>query len=50
MMLGTAASSSTIVPRGRFSGFGQISVRNTAIPNDSGTAISNAMIEVIKVP
>ncbi|MNI64392.1 hypothetical protein D3C73_1198340 [compost metagenome] len=50
MMLGTPASNSTAVPKGRFSQAGQISVRNKAIPKLIGNAISKAMKEVISVP
>ena len=39
-----------MVPSGRFSHFGDSSVRNIAMPNDSGTAITSAMIEVEIVP
>ena len=50
MMLGTAASSSTATPIGRFSRGGQSSVRNSAIPNPAGTAIAMAITEVTTVP
>src|SRR5512134_1760530 len=49
-MLGTAASSSIMTPRGRFNHFGDSSVRNIAMPNDRGTAMTRAMIEVAIVP
>ena len=47
---GTAASSSMAVPSGRLSQAGESSVRNSAIPKLTGTAISSAMNEVISVP
>ncbi|MNL62655.1 hypothetical protein D3C87_1866950 [compost metagenome] len=50
MMDGTAASNSTAVPKGRRSHTGQVSVKNKAMPNASGTAISNAMPALAKVP
>ena len=50
MMDGTAASSSTAVPKGRRSAAGQVSVRKIATPNASGTATSSAMPALIKVP
>ena len=46
-MLGTAASSSMQVAIGPRSHSGQVSVRNTAMPNASGTAINIAISEVI---
>ena len=49
-MDGTAASNSTAVPSGLRKGPGQSSVRKTAIPKLNGTAISNAIKEVTKVP
>ena len=49
-MEGTAASSSTAVPSGRLSQAGDSSVRNSAMPKLTGTAISNAMAEVASVP
>ena len=50
MMLGTAASSSTAVPTGRFSHAGHSSVRKTEMPKLSGMATAMAMSEVITVP
>ncbi len=50
MIDGTAASSSTAVPTGRRIHCGAISVRNTAMPNASGTASSSAITDVIRVP
>ena len=38
------------VPNGRRNHFGDSSVRNSAIPKLTGTAISSAMIEVTMVP
>ncbi len=49
-MLGIAASSSIAVPSGRRSQPGDSSVRNSAMPKLTGTAISSAMIEVTSVP
>lgn len=49
-MDGTAASSSMAVPSGRFSQAGDSSVRNSAMPKLTGTAISKAMNEVASVP
>ncbi len=49
-MLGTAASSSIAMPSGRFSHFGDSSVRKIAMPKLTGTAISSAMRLVISVP
>jgi hypothetical protein len=49
-MDGTAASSSMAVPSGRLSQPGDISVRNSAMPKLTGTAISSAMADVISVP
>ena len=49
-MDGTAASSSMAVPSGRLSQEGDSSVRNSAIPKLTGTAISSAMTEVARVP
>ena len=50
MMDGTAASNSMAVPNGRRSQTGQVSVRNSAIPKASGTAISIAMPALETVP
>src|SRR5574343_1598750 len=50
MMDGTAASRSMAVPSGRRSDTGQFSVRNRAMPNDSGTAIKRAMAALMTVP
>ena len=50
MMLGTAANSSTATPMGRFSSGGHSSVRNSAIPKPTGTAIAMAIVEVTTVP
>ncbi len=50
MMLGTAASSSTATPIGRFSNGGHSSVRNKAMPKPAGTASSMAINEVTTVP
>src|SRR5690554_1887510 len=50
MMEGMAASISMAVPSGRRSQTGDSSVRNMAMPNDTGTAMSSAMAEVSKVP
>ncbi len=49
-MDGTAASSSMAVPSGRRSQVGQVSVRNSAMPKASGTAISRAMVALARVP
>ena len=49
-MDGMAASSSMAVPSGRLSQVGDISVRNSAMPKLTGTAISSAMREVARVP
>jgi len=49
-MLGTAASNSMAVPSGRFNQRGDNSVRKSAIPKLTGTAMSNAMSDVINVP
>lgn len=50
MMDGTAAKSSTAVPSGRRSGTGHVSVKNTATPKLSGTAINKAIRAVTTVP
>ena len=50
MMDGTAASNSMAVPKGRRNQTGQVSVRNTAMPNASGTAISMAKPALASVP
>eukprot|EP01139_Manchomonas_bermudensis_P016343 Amastigsp_a512559_27.p5 type:complete len:107 gc:universal Amastigsp_a512559_27:1589-1269(-) len=50
MMEGTAARSSTAVPRGRRNQTGQVSVRNSAMPKASGTAISIASPALAMVP
>ncbi len=50
MIEGMAASSSIAVPSGRLSQAGDSSVRNSAMPKLTGTAISMAMAEVISVP
>jgi len=49
-MEGTAASSSMAVPSGRLSQLGDNSVRNSAMPKLTGTAITSAMSEVASVP
>lgn len=49
-MDGTAASSSTAMPSGRRSQLGESSVRKSAMPKLTGTAMSSAMNEVISVP
>ena len=49
-MEGTAASNSMAVPSGRFNQAGDSSVRNSAMPKLTGTAISSAMIDVASVP
>jgi len=49
-MEGTPASSSMAVPSGRLSQAGDISVRNSAMPKLTGTAITSAMNEVASVP
>ena len=49
-MEGIAASSSIAVPSGRFSHFGDSSVRNSAMPKLTGTAISSAISDVASVP
>ncbi len=38
------------MPSGRFSHLGESSVRNSAIPKLTGTAITSAISEVISVP
>ena len=50
MMLGIAASSSIIVPSGRFSQTGHNSVMNSATPKATGMPISIAIAEVTSVP
>ena len=50
MMEGTAAKISMAVPKGLLKLAGQISVRKTAIPKLSGTAIIKAITDVITVP
>ena len=50
MIDGIAASSSIAVPSGRLSQPGESSVRNSAMPKLTGTAIAMAMNEVITVP
>ncbi|MCY1379480.1 hypothetical protein D9M69_672040 [compost metagenome] len=50
MMDGTAASNSTAVPSGRRSHTGHVSVRKSAMPKASGTAISMAMVALAMVP
>ena len=49
-MDGTAASNSMAVPSGLFSHAGDSSVRNSAIPKLTGTAMTSAMADVISVP
>ena len=49
-MEGTAASNSMAVPKGRLSQAGESSVKKSAIPKLTGTAISKAMAEVDRVP
>jgi len=49
-MEGTAASSSMAVPRGRLSHAGDSSVRNSAMPKLTGTAMASAMMDVVTVP
>ena len=49
-MEGTAANNSTAVPSGRRKDIGHVSVKKTAIPKLTGTAINNAIIDVIRVP
>ena len=49
-MEGTAANSSTATPSGRRNQLGDSSVKNSAMPKLTGTAITKAMIEVISVP
>jgi hypothetical protein len=49
-MEGTAASSSMATPSGRRSQPGASSVRNSAMPKLTGTAITSAMNEVTRVP
>ncbi len=50
MMDGIAASISIATPSGRRSQTGASSVRNMAMPKDTGTAISSAMKALITVP
>ena len=49
-MEGTAANNSMAVPNGRRNQTGHVSVRKTAMPNDSGTAISMANPALMTVP
>lgn len=49
-MLGMAASSSMAMPSGRFNQFGASSVRNSAMPKLTGTAMISAISEVTTVP
>ena len=49
-MDGTAASSSIAVPSGRLSHAGDSSVRNTAMPKLTGTAMTSAINDVTSVP
>ena len=49
-MEGTAASSSMAVPSGRLSQAGDSSVRNSAMPKLTGTAMTSAISEVAIVP
>ena len=48
-MDGTAASSSMAVPSGRLSQAGDSSVRNSAMPKLTGTAMTSAISEVATV-
>lgn len=50
MILGIAASISIATPIGVFKKWGDISVRNIAIPIDTGMAIERASIVVTSVP
>ena len=50
MIDGIAASISMAVPSGRRKKVGDSSVRNIAMPNDTGIAIASATNEVIRVP
>ncbi|MNR48905.1 hypothetical protein D3C85_1682050 [compost metagenome] len=50
MMDGMAASISIAVPKGRRSQVGDSSVRKTAMPKDTGTAMISAIAEVSRVP
>jgi len=50
MIDGTAANNSTAVPNGRRRGTGHVSVKNTATPKLSGTAINKAIKAVTTVP
>ena len=50
MIEGIAASISTAVPKGLRNHEGASSVKNIAIPNDTGIAIASAMREVSNVP
>src|SRR5690606_39106179 len=50
MIEGIAASISMAVPSGRRSHTGESSVRNMAMPNDTGTAMTSAISEVSSVP
>jgi len=49
-MEGTAASNSMAVPSGRLSQAGESSVRKSAMPKLTGTAISKAIADVASVP
>src|SRR3569623_837926 len=49
-MEGIPASNSIAVHKGRRSQSGQVSVRNSAIPKLTGTAISKASTDVVTVP
>jgi len=50
MIDGMPASSSTAMPSGRASFAGHISVRKTAMPKLTGTAIASAIADVAIVP
>ncbi|CAM5218520.1 hypothetical protein CDEF62S_00847 [Castellaniella defragrans] len=50
MMEGMAASISMAIPSGRRSQTGESSVRNMAIPKDTGTAIRSARNALMTVP
>src|SRR3954471_24606649 len=50
MIDGIAASSSIAVASGRRSHGGESSVRNTAIPNEIGIAMTIAIVDVTSVP
>ena len=49
-MQGMAASSSMAMPSGRRNQTGDSSVRNSAMPKLTGTAITSAISEVTSVP